>query len=380
VIVSELGQALELLHTSTTRWRSIRAAGREWRHSARAWEAWQRSVPPQSSAVTYLGAPEDEPKPEETEERWWLWQAKPDRTRAEFVVQGETLTAVVLGETWWSWSPTQGAMTNAGDPHSSQGTGPSYALIEPAPILPAVDLQVTSRSSFLGRTVLEVVARPSVLDEDDEEADYLRGATHGLGSGADEYRLLIDAERGVLLRAEAVIGGAPFRILEMNAVAFDEDFPEDTFAPPDVPEIERLEPYRSISFADLPGAVPFDVFVPDRPPFGPPHVRVESPNRRYGIPLQVHIDYSSPLEGEEDRRFWLIESADPITDRDWVEWREEAGIRLGEDLRVRPVLRIARLERGGTHVEIQSYELTMEVLRDLARALVPLPSTPPALS
>jgi hypothetical protein len=363
------------MHTSTNRWASLRAAGREWRHSVRAMEAWQRSIPPESQAVTYLGGPEDEPGPEETVEQWRVWLAKPDRIRAEFVVQGKSVTAVVLGETWWSWSASQGAMTNAGDPHSSHGTGPAYALIEPAPILPAIELQVVGRSSFLRRTVLEVMAWPSALDEDDEEADFLRGATHGLGSGADKYRLLVDAERGILLRAEALIRGEPFRILEMDEVAFDEDLPEETFAPPGAPDIERLEPYRSISFQDLPGAVPFDVLVPERPPFGPPHVHIEPPNRRYGIPMQVQIDYSSPLEGEEESRFWLIESADLIPDRDWVEWREEDGIRLGEDLRVRPVLRIARLERSGTHVEIQSYRLTLKELRDLARSLVPLPPT-----
>jgi hypothetical protein len=76
----------------------------------------------------------------------------------------------------------------------------------------------------------------------------------------------------------------------------------------------------------------------------------------------------------------LIESADPIPERAGVDWREEGDIRLGEDRRVRPVLRIARLERLGTHVEIQSYWLGMEELLRLARSLVPLPSKPPALS
>jgi hypothetical protein len=68
-----------------------------------------------------------------------------------------------------------------------------------------------------------------------------------------------------------------------------------------------------------------------------------------------------------------------IPERDWVAWREENGIRLGEDQRVRPVLRIARFERGGTHIEIQSYELRPRGASGtwLAHSFR-LPSTPPA--
>jgi hypothetical protein len=228
--------------------------------------------------------------------------------------------------------------------------------------------------------VLEVVAKPSPLDEDDEEAGDWHGATHGLGSGADEYRLLVDAERGVFLRAEALLGGAPFRVLEMRDLAFDEDLPEHTFSPPEAVAVERVEASRMVSLADLPGAVPFVVLVPARPPFGPPHVFIEPPRPRHGLPTQVHIDYLSPLPGEERRQFFLIESADPIPERAWVDWREEDGIRLGEDPQAQPVLRLARLERYGTHVEIQSYSLSVEELRDLARSLVPLPAEPPTLS
>jgi outer membrane lipoprotein-sorting protein len=379
--VSDLAEAIELMHTSIGRWRTLRAGGREWRHLARAREAWERWIlRGRSGTVTYLGEPEGEPEPAETEERWRLWLAKPNRTRAEFTVEEEMVTVVSLGDTWWSWSPTRRVTTNAGDPRHSHGTGPGQALIDPASILPAVELEVAGRSTFLGRPVLEVTARPSPLDEDDEEAPEWRSATHGLGSGADDYRLLVDTERGVLLRSEALIGDEPFRVLEMKDVAFDEDLPEQTFTPPEAVDIERVEAPRTVSLEDLPGTAPFVVLVPERPPFGPPDARIEPSDGRYGIPEQIHIDYASPVDGEEDQQFWLIESADPIPERTGVDWRKEGGIRLGEDRRVRPALRIARLERLGTHVEIQSYWLGMKELLQLARSLVPLPPEPPALS
>jgi outer membrane lipoprotein-sorting protein len=328
--------------------------------------------------VTYLGGPEEEPAHEETEDWWRLWLAKPDRIRTEFSVGEEFVTAVLVGDTWWSWSPSQGAMTNAGDPHHSHGTGPGHALVDPAPILPAVDIEIAGRSTFLGRGVLQVVATPSPLDENDEEWHDWHGATHGLGGGADEYRLLVDEERGVLLRAEARLSGQPFRLLEIEEVAFDEDLPQELFTPPQGLGFDRVEPTRSVPLAELPGAVPFVVLVPEHPPFGPPSVTIEPPHPRHGISLQAHIHYGSPMDGEEDRQFWLIESAEPIPERDGVEWREEEGILLGDDRRMRPALRIARLERAGTHVEIQSYWLEVDELRDLARSLVPLPSQPSA--
>lgn len=370
--MTELAEALELMHTSVNRWRTLRTVGQEWRHSTRSRQAWKRWVPRgRSRAVTY--GFDGEPEPEETVEGWRLWLAKPDRTRAEFAAGEETVSVVILGETWWSWSPSRGAITNAGDPHHSHGTGPGLALIDPAPILPAIDLHVPGRTKFLGRPVLEVVARPGLIDDEDEEAADWQTATHGLGSGADQYRLLVDAERGVLLRSEASIGGEPFRVLAVDDVAFDEDFPEHTFAPPESQEIERVESPRMVSLVELPKRVPFVVLVPERPPFGPPDARIEPADRRLGVPEQVHIDYHSRIEGQEDRQYWLIESADSMPERTWVDWREEGGIQVGDDRQVRPVLRVARLQRLGTHVEIQSYRLSTEELLDLARSLVPLP-------
>jgi hypothetical protein len=120
--------------------------------------------------------------------------------------------------------------------------------------------------------------------------------------------------------------------------------------------------------------------VPEHPPFGSPSVMIEPAHPRHGIALQAHIHYGSPMDGEEDRQFWLIESAEPIPEREWMEWREQEGIRMGEDQRTRPALRIARLERAVTYVEIQSYWMQADELRDLARSVVPLPSPPPGQS
>jgi hypothetical protein len=376
--VSELGEILELIHTSVGRWRTVQASGREWVHHARSRESWERSIPTDRGSSVIVAFGEDEagpPEPDESVERWLLYMEKPNKTRAEFTVGAESVRAVTVGNTWWSWSASGEVSTNDGDPHQSHGTGPGRALVDPAAILPMVELDIGSRRSFLDRPAIEVIATPSSIGEEDEESLEWRSATHGLGTGANEYALLVDAERGILLRSEARLGGQPFRILEVESVAFDVELPGGTFDPPKERDIERLGSTRMVSLPELPTAVSFTVLVPEQPPFGPPDVRIDPADHRHGIPEQVHINYWSPLDGEENRQFWLIESAEATSDRQWVEWEEESGILFGEERHIRPVLRIARREHLGTHVEIQSYYLGTDELVGLARSLVPLPET-----
>jgi hypothetical protein len=376
--VSDLAELLELMHTSTTRWQTIRAQGWEWRHLVRLQDAWRRMVPRDRSRGTAISAGSEQPKPEDVRAPWRLWLAQPDRVRTEFTVGDDTVTAVIVGETWWSWSRSRTVTTNRGDPHSSHGRGPGDALLHPASILPAVELDIAGRTTFIDRPVLEVVATPSPIDDNDEESSDWRFATHGLGGGADEYALLVDAQCGVLLRSEARIGGEPFQIIEMRAVAFDEKLAEEVFAPPPDRDIESTTSPRSVTPMELPDLVPFTVLVPEHPPFGADDVDIHPADPRHGMPEQVHIAYASQFFGEDDRCFWLVEAAEPIREPA-AEWRDADGMRFGEDRDINPPLRIVQLERRGTHVEVRSYSLQMEELLDLAHSLVPLRKDPPPL-
>ena len=51
--------------------------------------------------------------------------------------------------------------------------------------------------------------------------------------GADEYEVLVDSERGVLLRCASRLNGEDFDALEVEEIHFDERFPEDVFAAPE---------------------------------------------------------------------------------------------------------------------------------------------------
>jgi outer membrane lipoprotein-sorting protein len=231
--MEELGDALELLHNSEPRWRTLRAAGRQWRHQARANEAFERHLAalragnPASSVVHLVAYVPDGTQPtlpDETEDHWRLWMEKGGRTRAEHVVGDETHIVVFDGPTWWSWSPRAGGMTNGGAENHQHGFGPAGALVDTSALLSALRLQLLDHDTLLGRRVFTLRGLP--------RARFAHQLDHGpqeLGVGADDYVLKVDEERGVVLRAEARFREQPFMVIEMTDLEFDVDLPPETF-------------------------------------------------------------------------------------------------------------------------------------------------------
>jgi hypothetical protein len=377
--VSELGRALELMHTSEERWRSLRAKGREWRQAALHLEAFMRMAERRrSGSVAAFGNTAREAEgPEEVESEWRLWMEGTDRVRAEFPLgHGEKVTAVVDGRTWWSWSPSTGALTNEGSETAETGLGPGIALVHPAMLLPAVDLKVRGRTTTLGRSVYRVLAVPATMGEDGAE---IMGLLHGIGSGAEEYQLLVDAEHGVLLRTEARLHGQPFLILEVDDVAFDVEMPADTFtlAPPTGEVFEALPRSRSLLLEELPDAVGFTVLVPERA-LDDAHVDVmiEPALPRYGVPEYADITYHTFPRDVPPMSLALRESAEPMPMPKEAEWRDIGEVSLGEDRHTDPPTIRIRLEVRGTHVELSSRDLSVEQMLRMGRSLVRLPSRP----
>lgn len=373
--MSELGDVLELMHTSEERWRSLRAEGREWRHQALHLEAFMRMVERRSGSVSVLGGSSEEvEEPEETESTWGLWMERRHKVRAEFAVgHGEMVTAVVDGPTWWSWSPSTGALTNEGSENAETGLGPGTALVHPALILPAIDLEIRGRTTRLDRSVYEVLVAPTAGDDEDEESS---GLLHGIGSGAEEYELLVDAERGVLLRTEARLHGRPFLILEVDEVAFDEELPEGTFtlAPPSGEEFEAVPLSRSLLLEELPRAVGFAVLVPERVPDNADvDVMIEPALPRHSVPEHGIITYETFDRDTTPTSLVLRESAAPMPLPEKTEWRDVGGIVVAEDRHTDPPTIRVRLEMQGTHVELSSRDLPIRQLLDMGRSLVPLP-------
>lgn len=231
-----LGLVLELVHTSDERWTTLRAEGTEWREPALLTEAFLRAVPHASTVVSH-GDPAAEPV---STEPWQLWIRQPSTYRTHFMVGDEKVTAVVDGHRWWSISPSRGARTNDGKENYSHGPGPGEALFSFQRPLGALFFEVWEEVECVGRPGIRTIAHPITAEERtpyDDSQTY--SELHGIGSGADEYELIVDAERGVLLRAEARLKGKPFRVLEVSSVAFDEVLADDIF---------RLEPPPGTNF------------------------------------------------------------------------------------------------------------------------------------
>ena len=214
-----------LMNDSRHRWNTLRACGFEWRDHELLIQAFRRGTP---TGGTWIQGEFTGPLPDR--EPWSLWISLPARVRTEFRVGTEAVTAVIKGSTWWSYTPSRGALTNEGDDHMSHGMGPGYQMTDPAPLSRALAFGPATSTTFVGRPALEVSAHPI----DPESFDFLEEiqvdrAQSELATGADEYVLHIDAERGVVLRSEARLEGRPFRIIEMEQISFDEELPDETF-------------------------------------------------------------------------------------------------------------------------------------------------------
>lgn len=230
--MGSLAEVLELLHDAEPRWTTLRALGRDWHHNGRSQEAFEayfaalQATNPPGSVVKLTGYAPTHPTlpPDETEETWRLWMERGGRKRAEFLVGDDRVTVVFDGPTWWSWSARDGALTNGGRANHGHGSGSSLVLLETTPLLAALRLEFLGDEVVIGRAAFSVCGRLRGVD-----GVANTNALSSFGLGADEYRLAVDAERGVLLRCEARLRAQPFMVTEMIEVAFDGDLPEDLF-------------------------------------------------------------------------------------------------------------------------------------------------------
>jgi hypothetical protein len=87
-------------------------------------------------------------------------------------------------------------------------------------MLDDLDLRVEGRVQWAEREAVRLKGVPV------EEWEY---APEPLWWGADEYELLVDAQRGVLLRCASRLEGKDFDALEVEEIYFDERFEEDVF-------------------------------------------------------------------------------------------------------------------------------------------------------
>jgi hypothetical protein len=224
--------------------------------------------------------------------------------------------------------------------------------------LSSLDGELLDDVTFLSRQARRVLAMP--VDRDDLVE---------LGAGADEYELLVDAECGFLLRAEARLTGQPLHIIEMTVAEVNPDIPASTCLPPNGSRFVVLEPPRMVEIPELAASVPFLVFVLDPPPGDLMGATIENDRLRRGNPSNVMLTYLLDRRGGLHGFLWIQEAALPGRDRTG----EDVGPRMQEIVGATSGQRTARVERGGTEILLPSTELTEEELLGIAETLMPAP-------
>jgi outer membrane lipoprotein-sorting protein len=150
---------------------------------------------------------------------------QPSRWRAEVDLPSEGVTRLQVtdGPRWWLYDPRRGVETNAAAARPESSPRPIEAAtadaFDPAPVIPTLWLEPRGPTRQAGRSTIRVRGVPR-----EGAGDPVRWP------GADEYELLVDADRGVLLRFAASLEGEEFAAIELERVVFDEELPDTLFA------------------------------------------------------------------------------------------------------------------------------------------------------
>lgn len=222
----------DLLLGAEDRYRAVRATVRHRRRGNLAAEAENRYVEYgfRHGILSNIDPPFHEPRYrryEDLEEISRLWHESPDRWRQETDLADGSGTTYRVADgkgPWWyygapdwaDYSPTNGGEFSPDTELSS--------LLNPYEIrysLGDCDLRIVGSSELLGRETTEVEAVAVSWDY----------APFGpFWDGADDYLMSVDAEVGVILRLASRLRGEECDSFEVVDIAFDETFPEGTFA------------------------------------------------------------------------------------------------------------------------------------------------------
>lgn len=217
--MDELQDLLGLMQGARERWRTVRATLRDWEDVALTEGARYRGVaqdPPGSALRSGTG-----PRFVAAVRR--VWARKPYRWRLEF--ESADGTNLFVGDLAWP-EPRDAPRKRQTTPRDALALEALDATVaytfDPWSVVSDLEMRVLGRVEHAGREAVRVVA---VAQERQSSR---------LESFADDHELLVDAERGVLLRTASRLDGEEFKVTEVVAVAFDEDLPEEVFVAEDI--------------------------------------------------------------------------------------------------------------------------------------------------
>jgi hypothetical protein len=340
-VVSDVGDLLELLHGASGRWQTFRGSVRSWHDTylqAKAMKRWQAGLGRGSGQTMIFSTSDDDPQPREYEFNQRVWIVKPDRLREE----ADHGTTVARGDLWWNQSEHQGLMSNESD---RELMGPRAADAHPLHLAPAVLIPALRFEEIEHvADTLVVTAKPS-------------GNAHvhfgQPAHGADEYRLTVDATRGVVLAIESYVDGELFSSSRLLDAVFDEPIPDETFLL-EVPDgIEASSPrdrHPEVTLEEAAELARFAVFAIAELPEGnwrhsvhfhrPPRPEDES----------LHLSYH-----RADGRGWISVDQKPASNTTWARSQGQQTVEV---------------DREGTRITISSETYDEDELQGLADNLV----------
>ncbi len=335
-----------------------------------------------------MGAGEPTPPPESNESVLRVWLEPPDRVRCETTrdVEGRSLTDLLIvdGPTWWSDSLEFGAMTNNGNPRHQHGLPLAPEMLEPLCAVTGRNVDVGPAIRVAGREGIRVATTARLPSR------AIFHDVHMFGFRADTQQLVIDAERGIVLRTTSFLDGEPYNVTEFTEIEFDEPIDAGLFV---FESATGTEPVDARTFQSPPAPLfsvsadaPFTVFASlDLPDGWNLSCFLREANDRAGWPAAVDLHYSTrdagasvsvtetavtdrPPERTPDGRPWETITRDDVAYRAW----EPAG----EDW---PMARQIVFERDGTEIRLMSAELGRDELVSFAGTFRPASTEPPSI-
>ena len=360
---------LELLYGARDRYSTARLDAREHRRYRLQNEAYERArhtyAQGELVAISY-SAPVD--LPEEGEATVRSWFAQPNRFREERVENGRRDLVLGDGTRFWTSSPEWATVVQDGVGWTLVNPS-TRVLLDPSALLPLLDFEVGGAATGAGREAVVVRGTPR---------DYASFDVP-LPIGATEHQLLVDAERGVLLRVESLLEGVAFDTIEVTGAAFDEPLDAALFSYEPSPGEEVLRPQdvspgEPVTVEEAAARASFTVLVPGSLGRGW-HTHVMYGRGRERIVETVHI---SLYRDEGTNSVSLRETSPPF--ESWQLNGTEELERDGATLRVTTgEFPRVLVEREGTCVELSSQTYTPDELAELALTLVPARTERPPL-
>jgi outer membrane lipoprotein-sorting protein len=221
----ELARLLELLYSAVDRSDTVRATIHGSRRQSREVELLRArglyrdlpAIPPEEGVWEVPSGL--------IETRTRIWAVRPYWLRWESEISADgrgkqTTTGVKDGELFWSRLGDGDVHTNDRPGLSGTMTTDEEWLLDPSGLLGAYRFEVETQTTFLARPGIDVVARRR-----------LGASWHEFGPLAEVLRLVVDEERGILLRMGVVVDGEETSANEVVEVAFNEPISAELFRP-----------------------------------------------------------------------------------------------------------------------------------------------------